>query len=108
MDDRSVLSDIDPSAALLLLQADSRSAAMEVGGWRDDGLTVLTVRGRKMRTLETLYDEMAAALQFPQYFGENWPAFNECLSEMDWLSPRGRDSDPGVRAWRSPGRSGWL
>ena len=61
-----------------------------------------------MRTLETLYDEMAAALQFPQYFGENWPAFNECLSEMDWLSPRGRDSDPGVRAWRSPSRSGWL
>ncbi len=38
-----------------------------------------------MRTVEGMFDEMAAALQFPYYFGENWPAFDECLADMDWL-----------------------
>lgn len=38
-----------------------------------------------MRTVERLFDEVSAALQFPYDFGENWPAFNECLAEMDWL-----------------------
>jgi hypothetical protein len=38
-----------------------------------------------MRTVKAMFDEMAAALQFPHYFGENWPAFFECLADMDWL-----------------------
>jgi len=29
------------------------------------------VRGRKMRTVEGLYAEFAAAMQFPYYFGDN-------------------------------------
>jgi hypothetical protein len=38
-----------------------------------------------METVQSLYDESAAALQFPYYFGENWPAFDECLADLDWL-----------------------
>jgi RNAse (barnase) inhibitor barstar len=37
-----------------------------------------------MRTRESLFDEVAAALQFPEYFGENWYAFADCLSDMAW------------------------
>jgi hypothetical protein len=46
-------------------------------GLGDAGLTVRMTRGRKMRTVDGLFDEMAAALQFPCYFGANWDAFSE-------------------------------
>ena len=40
------------------------------------------VRGRKMTTKAELMNEMAAALQFPAYFGENWDALNDCLRDF--------------------------
>src|SRR5262249_3024378 len=43
------------------------------------------IRGSKSRTVSHLFDECAAALQFPHYFGENWDAFNECLGDLEWL-----------------------
>jgi RNAse (barnase) inhibitor barstar len=66
-------------------EVDADGSAAAVWAWREAGLTVRTVRGRKMRDLNGLFDEMAAALQFPDYFGENWPAFDECLADMEWL-----------------------
>jgi hypothetical protein len=80
-----LLASVSDSSALLIDEADAKSAAESVLDWRDAGLTVRTVRGSKMRTVERLFDELAAALQSPYYFGENWPAFDEYLADMDWL-----------------------
>jgi hypothetical protein len=44
------------------------------------------IRGHKAKTTEALFDEFAAALQFPCYFGENWDAFDECVNDLEWLS----------------------
>jgi hypothetical protein len=52
-------------------------------------LAVRVVRGSKMRRLNDLYDEFAAALQFPNYFGENWDAFDECMADLEWLPTTG-------------------
>jgi len=46
---------------------------------------VRVLRGKKMTTVTGLYNESAAALQFPDYFGENWAAFDECLHDLEWL-----------------------
>jgi hypothetical protein len=48
-------------------------------------VVVRFLRGNKMRTVNSLFDEFAAALQFPYYFGENWNAFDECLTDLAWL-----------------------
>lgn len=37
-----------------------------------------------MRGLSGLFDEFAAAFQFPLYFGENIDTFDECMSDLDW------------------------
>ncbi|MFE3545095.1 barstar family protein [Nocardia sp. NPDC059177] len=44
---------------------------------------VRELRGPKMRTVAALFDEFAAAFQFPYYFGANKDAFDECLRDLD-------------------------
>lgn len=46
---------------------------------------VRRIRGTKSRTTLSLFDECAAALQFPLYFGENWDAFEDCINDLEWL-----------------------
>ena len=48
-------------------------------------LTVIVLRGSKMQSMDGFYDELAAALQFPLYFGRNWNALDECLVDLEWL-----------------------
>jgi hypothetical protein len=70
----------------LLTYDGAESAAYELS-WRisQDELVSRVVRGHKMRSEAELFDEVAAAFQFPDYFGENWSAFAECLSDLSWM-----------------------
>jgi len=61
-------------------------AAAEFSGVRfrtPDGYLARELRGAKMRTIAGVFDEFAAAFQFPYYFGENKDAFDECLRDLD-------------------------
>ncbi|MVU78795.1 hypothetical protein GPX89_16275 [Nocardia sp. ET3-3] len=77
-----------------------------------EGYLSREVRGRKMRTVAELFDEFAAAFQFPYYFGENKDAFDECLRDLDEFVEAAMgyvvvvrnaalmlDREPGERAW---------
>lgn len=44
------------------------------------------IRGQRCTTKESLFQEFAAALQFPYYFGHNWDAFDECIADLYWIS----------------------
>jgi hypothetical protein len=52
---------------------------------RHQGCVIRMIRGSKCRTVSSFFDEIAAALQFPYYFGENWGAFEEMIVDLDWL-----------------------
>jgi hypothetical protein len=53
------------------------------------GVFIGTLRGRRMRRREGVFDQFGALLQFPHYFGENWNAFADCLRDLDWLHANG-------------------
>ncbi len=52
---------------------------------RNTGSVIRKVRGKKSSTLQDFFNEIAASLQFPYYFGENWNAFEECITDLDWI-----------------------
>ena len=47
---------------------------------------ILRVRGNKSPNDVRFFDEVAAALQFPYYFGENWNAVWDCITDLNWLT----------------------
>jgi hypothetical protein len=50
------------------------------------GLFLATIRfGDK----ETLLRNIAAALQFPDWFGHNWDALEDCLADLSWRDAAG-------------------
>ena len=53
------------------------------------GLRVLEGSVADIRTDEELFSVVASAMQFPDYFGHNWDALDECLSDMEWLPAEG-------------------
>lgn len=64
----------------------TRPRAYEFAWSLADGRAVVRVlRGAKMKSFSSLCDEVAAVLQFPDYFGENWSALAECLRDLSWL-----------------------
>ncbi len=51
----------------------------------DRNCTARIIRGSRCCTVKALFDEISAALQFPPYFGHNWDALADCLSDLRWL-----------------------
>jgi RNAse (barnase) inhibitor barstar len=47
-------------------------------GWR-----LFYLDGAKIRDKKTLLDHMARAMDFPDYFGKNWDALNDCLTDLE-------------------------
>ena len=53
------------------------------------GFALKVIRGRHCKTPANLFAEFARALEFPDYFGHNWDALEECLADLEWLPAKG-------------------
>ena len=42
-------------------------------------------RGTRCCTEKDFFHEASASFQFPYYFGENWPALDECITDLEWI-----------------------
>ncbi|MGO4474509.1 barstar family protein [Arthrobacter sp. M-10] len=49
---------------------------------------VIELDGSKMRSIDRLFAEYQQRFSFPDYFGWNWNAFDECLGDLRWLPAR--------------------
>jgi RNAse (barnase) inhibitor barstar len=48
------------------------------------GLAFFHLEGRDIRDKDKFLKQVALALRFPEYFGNNWDAFADCLTDMSW------------------------
>lgn len=51
--------------------------------WED--VYVSHIRGSLCSTLDDFFREISCSMRFPNYFGWNWDAFDECITDLDWL-----------------------
>ena len=51
-----------------------------------EGTYISYLRGKRCKTVDDFFREVSASLQFPWYFGNNWPAFDDCVRDLeDWM-----------------------
>jgi hypothetical protein len=53
------------------------------------GFLLKVIPGAKCKTKAGLLSEFARVLLFPEYFGHNWDALEECLIDLEWLPAKG-------------------
>jgi len=75
-----------PWTSLLMVTAEQRAESLVRP---PTGLALKVIKGRHCKTPDNLFTEFARALEFPDYFGHNWDALEECLVDLEWLPARG-------------------
>jgi len=78
------LSDASKSGVYRTLRADDVLAAMRGGAVRLARIDLAGAAGK-----DALIARLAAALEFPEWFGGNWDALEDCLSDLSWFDAGG-------------------
>ena len=75
-----------PWTSLLMVTAGPRAESLVRP---PTGFALKIIKGRQCKTPANLFAEFARALKFPDYFGHNWDALEECLADLEWLPAKG-------------------
>ena len=75
-----------PWTSLLMVTAGQRAESLVRP---PTGFALKVIKGARCETTAGLLTECARALDFPDYFGHNWDALEECLADLEWLPAKG-------------------
>jgi RNAse (barnase) inhibitor barstar len=77
---------------------------------KERGFTAIQVDLTGIQENEALLAKIASAMKFPEYFGMNWDAMDECLRDLSWLNPKGvlLVLENSQDVWRQPTLAGQL
>jgi len=56
---------------------------------RTKAMAFFHLEGQKIEKKEQFLNHAAVAMKFPSHFGNNWDAFYDCLTDMDWVEAEG-------------------
>lgn len=51
----------------------------------DLGARVFHLRGDVLTSKDAFLDQIARLMEFPDYFGRNWDALEDCLTDLAWI-----------------------
>lgn len=72
-----------PLLHLVVAEAD------EMHGWAkdfsDDTIEIVFLDGTRLSSFRGFFDEIATQFKFPTYFGRNFNALNDCLTDLEWV-----------------------
>ncbi len=74
------------SPGLYLLETDTPRSEVEAK-IIEAGFNFHYLDGSRITGEEDFFRESQAALGFPAYFGKNWDAFDDCVTDLSWLPP---------------------
>ena len=60
-----------------------------LGAVKKSGLKLIRVSLKDVHDKQSLLDAIASALDFPEWFGRNWDALEDCLTDLSWKKASG-------------------
>ena len=62
----------------------------ELSSWcKEYGFQFFYINGNDVATKAEFFQASAQIMNFPDYFGDNWDAFSDCIDDLSWLSADG-------------------
>lgn len=53
------------------------------------GFQFFYINGKNVTSKAEFFQASAQTMSFPDYFGYNWDAFNDCINDLSWFSAAG-------------------
>lgn len=53
-----------------------------------NGMFLAFIDGQKCSVIKYFYDEIASALNFPEYFTHNFDSLDECINDLSWIEEK--------------------